>query len=115
MARYAGDHYHQIERHDLQRVPGNPWIITTLWYAQWLIARAQSETELAEAIPMLEWVCKRASTSGVLAEQFDPYTGAHLSVSPLTWSHAAFITTALRYLQRHTQLTGIQHGVQARA
>jgi len=115
MARYAGDHYHQIERHDLQRVPGNPWIITTLWYAQWLIARAHSEEELAEAVPLLEWVCKRASASGVLAEQFDPYSGAHLSVSPLTWSHAAFITTALRYLQRHTQLTGIQHGVQARA
>ncbi len=115
MARYAGDHYHQVERHDLQRVPGNPWIITTLWYAQWLIARAHHAEELAEAVPLLEWVCQRASASGVLAEQFDPYSGAHLSVSPLTWSHAAFITTALRYLQRHTQLTGIQHGVQARA
>ncbi len=115
MARYERDPYHQVERFDTGRVPGNPWIITTLWYAQWLIARAQNEEQLAEAQHLLLWTCARASPSGVLGEQFDPYSGAHLSVSPLTWSHAAFMTTVLKYLQRHTQLTGVQHGVQARA
>ncbi|MSR69704.1 MAG: glycoside hydrolase family 15 protein [Phycisphaerales bacterium] len=115
MARYERDPYHQVERYDTGRVPGNPWIISTLWYAQWLIEKAQSEEELAEAQHLLAWTCARASPSGVLAEQFDPYSGDHLSVSPLTWSHAAFMTTVLKYLQRHTQLTGVAHGVQARA
>ncbi|MSQ90545.1 MAG: glycoside hydrolase family 15 protein [Phycisphaerales bacterium] len=115
MARYERDPYHQVERSDLHRVPGNPWIISTLWYAQWLIARAHTEEELAEAQPLLAWACRRAMPSGVLAEQFDPYSGDHLSVSPLTWSHAAFMTTVSKYLQRHTQITGIAHGVQARA
>ena len=32
-------------------------------------------------------------------EQLHPHTGEPLSVSPLTWSHAAFITTTLRYLR----------------
>lgn len=115
MARYERDPYHQVERFETGRVPGNPWVISTLWYAQWLIERAHTEDELAEAQHLLQWTCDRAAPSGVLAEQFDPYSGAHLSVSPLTWSHAAFMTTVLKYLQRHTQLTGIQHGVQARA
>ncbi len=115
LARYERDPYHQVERYDMGRVPGNPWIISTLWYAQWLIEKAQSESELAEAQHLLVWTCARASPSGVLAEQFDPYSGDHLSVSPLTWSHAAFMTTVLKYLQRHTQLTGVAHGVQARA
>lgn len=115
MARYERDPYHQVERFDTGRVPGNPWIISTLWYAQWLIERAHTEDELSEAQHLLQWTCDRAALSGVLAEQFDPYSGAHLSVSPLTWSHAAFMTTVLKYLQRHTQLTGIDHGVSARA
>jgi hypothetical protein len=38
--------------------------------------------------------------SGVLAEQVHPYTNQPLSVSPLTWSHAAFVTTVLEYLNK---------------
>jgi GH15 family glucan-1,4-alpha-glucosidase len=47
---------------------------------------------------LLLWVADRAFPSGVLAEQVHPRTGAPLSVSPLTWSHAGFVGTVHRFL-----------------
>jgi glucoamylase len=99
IARYEGDRYHQVTD-NLKEVPGNPWLICTLWLAQWYIAKAQNFEELQEAIPILEWVASRALPSGVLAEQVHPFTDQPLSVSPLTWSHAAFITTILEYINK---------------
>jgi GH15 family glucan-1,4-alpha-glucosidase len=61
---------------------------------------------LDEAIPYLEWTNWRASSSGVLAEQYHPYTGAQISVSPLTWSHATLITTSMQYRLRHAEFSG---------
>lgn len=104
MARYEDDYYHQVS-HDLANVPGNPWFVCTLWIAQYWIARAQTEEELSRALPALEWVCAHALPSGILAEQVDPYTGAPMSVSPLTWSHAAFVTTVVEYLDRKSALS----------
>ncbi len=69
-------------------------MICTLWQAQYTIAKAKNVEELAEAVPLLEWCCERAERSGVLAEQFHPYTGEAISVSPLTWSHATFVIVA---------------------
>ena len=111
MARYEHDHYHAVERHDIGRVPGNPWVICTLWYAQWLVERARTVEELQEALPLLEWAHQRALPSGVLAEQFDPYTGAQVSVSPLTWSHATYMIVVAKYLRRHGEITGVSHGI----
>jgi glucoamylase len=105
-ARYENDYYHQVERSDTQRVPGNPWLICTLWQAQYIIARATSVDELREAVTLLEWAADRASESGVLAEQFDPHTGSPISVSPLTWSHATVIIVVCEYLAKHRLLTG---------
>jgi hypothetical protein len=51
-------------------------------------------------MPVLEWVTKRAMRSGVLAEQVHPLTGASLSVSPLTWSHATYVDVVMGYLER---------------
>jgi len=99
IARYEGDRYHQVSDH-LQDVPGNPWLICTLWLAQWYIAKAQNFEELQEAIPILEWVASRALPSGVLAEQVHPFTDQPLSVSPLTWSHATFVTTVVEYVNK---------------
>jgi GH15 family glucan-1,4-alpha-glucosidase len=99
IARYEGDRYHQVTE-NMKEVPGNPWFICTLWLAQWYIAKAKDMKELQEAIPILEWVASRALSSGVLAEQVHPYTNQPLSVSPLTWSHAAFVTTVLEYLNK---------------
>jgi glucoamylase len=96
LARYEGDTYHRVS----QELPGNPWFVTTLWLAQYYIARAKTKEELAPALGIMEWVAERALTSGVLAEQVNPYTDEPLSVSPLTWSHANFITAVHEYLDR---------------
>ena len=99
IARYEGDGYHKVAN-DTDEVPGNPWFICSLWLAQWYIAKAEHIEELQEAVPILEWVASRALPSGVLAEQVHPYTNQPLSVSPLTWSHAAFIATTVEYLKK---------------
>ncbi len=44
IARYQNDYYHQVSR-DVEKVPGNPWHICTLWLAEWYIARANGRPE----------------------------------------------------------------------
>ncbi|MEW5800564.1 MAG: glycoside hydrolase family 15 protein [bacterium] len=100
IARNEDDYYHRVSR-DL---PGNPWIITTLWLAQYAIAKAESRSELDKAMNSIQWVVDRALPSGVLAEQVHPYTNAPLSVSPLSWSHAAFIMAVQEYLNKYTAM-----------
>ncbi len=99
VARYHNDYYHQV-RHDVETVPGNPWFICTLWLAEWYIACARTMDDLERPLQLLNWVADHALASGVLAEQLHPETGAPLSVSPLTWSHAAFVQTIWRYMDR---------------
>ncbi len=104
IARYENDYYHQVS-HDIERVPGNPWFICLCWLAEYRIAHAQTEDQLHEALPLLEWVRARALPSGVLAEQVDPYSDAPLSVSPLTWSHAEYVAAIRWYAGKHRRLT----------
>jgi len=113
IARYERDYYHRVEANNLEKVPGNPWVISTLWMALHDIAIAQSLEELEKALELLEWTARRALPSGVLAEQFHPYTGEPISVSPLTWSHATVITVVLHYLLRHAELSGRRSGAVA--
>jgi GH15 family glucan-1,4-alpha-glucosidase len=40
----------------------------------------------------------------LLSEQLDPHTGAPLSVSPLTWSHAEFIITVDEFCKKTESL-----------
>lgn len=103
-ARYERDYFHQVERDRIDQVPGNPWVICTLWHAQHAIARAQSVAELRGALPLLEWARARAFESGVLAEQYHPYSGEPMSVSPLTWSHATVIMVVTEYLRKFHEL-----------
>ncbi len=103
MARYENDYYHQVSQ-DIANVPGNPWFICTLWLASWQIAKAKNADELKPALDIFNWVAQHALPSGVLAEQVHPYTDAPLSVSPLTWSHAALVTTVLEYLDKFSEL-----------
>ena len=113
VARYEHDYYHQIERSDIGNVPGNPWVICTLWLAMHQIAIARTEAELDEALLLLQWTRDRACTSGVLAEQYHPYTGEPISVSPLTWSHATVMTVVMQYLLKRAELTGARSGIPA--
>ena len=99
IARYEGDGYHRVTG-PAGNLPGNPWFICTLWLAQWHIAKAETPEELREAVPFLEWAASRALPSGVLAEQVHPFTNQLLSVSPLTWSHAAFVAAVLEYTNK---------------
>jgi glucoamylase len=100
LARYEGDMYQRSVPAEDANVPGNPWFLSTLWLAQWHIARAQTPEELQPALEAITWVVKRALASGVLAEQVHPYTGEPLSVSPLTWSHSTFVQTVLEYVEK---------------
>ena len=106
VARYERDSYHQVEHHNLDDIPGNPWIVCTLWYAMWLIMKARTLDELKESLPYLEWTHARANAGGILAEQYHPYHGAPISVSPLTWSHATYMTTVMKYMEKHRRLSG---------
>ncbi|MDC8447096.1 MAG: glycoside hydrolase family 15 protein [Nitrospira sp.] len=103
MARYEGDYYHR-QSQDLKNVPGNPWFICTLWLAQWLTATANSKEDLKRALPLFDWCTRHALPSGVFSEQIHPYSGVPLSVSPLTWSHAAFVTAVQEYVRRWQKL-----------
>lgn len=106
MARYENDPYQRVATPPGQPpTPGNPWFVCTMWYAQYLIAAAKSEDELHKAADLLDWATDRCLPSGVMAEQVDPYSGAPLSVAPLTWSHAAYIATLLEYLDKHSNFT----------
>ena len=100
LARYEGDVYQRSVPTQDGNVPGNPWFISTLWLAQWQIARAQSPEDLQPALEALTWVAQRALRSVVMAEQVHPYTGEPLSVSPLTWSHSTFVQTVLEYVEK---------------
>jgi GH15 family glucan-1,4-alpha-glucosidase len=104
LARYENDAYYQVERQDTKRVPGNPWFISTLWLARYRLLRARTADELAGGLELIEWAARRALPSGVMAEQLHPYTGEPLSVSPLTWSHAAYVRVVREYLDRTAQL-----------
>lgn len=103
MARYEGDYYARISN-DLVNVPGNPWIICTLWRAQWLIARAERLDDLDEPRDLLEWANLTTLPSGVLPEQIHPYNFTPLTVAPLTWSHAEVVETVYKWLRKHEEL-----------
>lgn len=102
-ARYQGDVYQRVDDSP-KEIPGNPWFIATLWLAEYLIDQAENRQQLQMAIPYFEWCRKNALPSGVLAEQVHPVTGLPLSVSPLTWSHSAFVWTILRYAEKDRTL-----------
>jgi glucoamylase len=97
VARYENDYYHQVSQ-DLANCPGNPWFVCTLWLAEWQAATSRTTQDLKAVEELLSWACEHALPSGVLAEQVDPDTGAPLSVSPLTWSHAEYITAVHAYV-----------------
>lgn len=100
LARYEGDSYYKVS----SEIPGNPWFITSLWLAQYEIAKANKEEELKEALKWLDWVFKNALESGILSEQLDPFSGAQISAAPLTWSHAEFLVTVMAYLEKNKEL-----------
>ena len=102
-ARYDHDWYQRVTD-DFDAVPGNPWFVCTMWLAHYDIAVARSRAELSNARDLLAWARTHALASGVLAEQADPYSGAPLSVSPLTWSHGTYCLAVREYVAKWNAL-----------
>ena len=86
-------------------MPGNPWFISTLWMTEWYIAVARSYRDLEPAMDLIRWSARHASEAGLLPEQVHPFTGHPLAVMPLTWSHAAFVTTVMEYEAKVEELS----------
>ena len=103
IARYVDDYYFKVET-DTSKVPGNPWFMCTLWLAQWYIATAKDTHDLKTAREIINWVVAHQIPGGLLSEQLDPNTGAPLSVSPLTWSHAELIVTVDEFCRKSERL-----------
>ncbi len=99
VARYEDDYYFKVEP-DTKKTPGNPWFMCTLWLAQWYIATAKDTHDLRAARDIINWVVAHQIPGGLLSEQLDPNTGAPLSVSPLTWSHAELIVTVDEFCRK---------------
>lgn len=83
-------------------------IICTLWFACYDIATATSLEQLVSARRTLRWVADHSLPSGLLPEQLNPYDGSPVSVAPLTWSHATYIDTVLKYVAKYEQLQASQ-------
>lgn len=87
LPRYEHDDYSRVDPNSL----GNWWIITTLWLGQYCAETGR----LDDAKRILAWVRDHADTTGALPEQVSPRDDSPVSVSPLTWSHAEYLSTLL--------------------
>ncbi len=76
-------------------IGGNPWIITTLWLAQYLVKAGRTE----EALRWFRWAVDHRTSLDLLPEQVDRNTGKAAWVVPLTWSHAMFVLTVLDLME----------------
>ncbi len=83
IARYENDSYHRIYENS-----GNPWILCTLWLAEHELSKGNEQG----ALDLVRWARARATPSMILPEQVDPHDGQHVSVAPLTWSHAQVVS-----------------------
>lgn len=87
LPRYENDNYRRVS----QDVLGNWWYVTSLWLAQYMI----DSGDIENARRILDWTRAGAGETGVLAEQINPHTGESVSVAPLTWSQAEYVSTLL--------------------
>jgi len=91
--RYEHDNYFLTKENYI----GNPWVVSTLWLAQYYGTAGRTD----DAQRLLQWALDHELPSGVLSEQFDPETGAPLGVTPLVWSHAEMVNTLLDLTKDH--------------
>ena len=96
IARFQDDDYFRVPGPST----GNPWFITTLWYAEYLIAIAKNNHDLDRVREIFNWVVRHAQTSGVLSEQLHPQTGEQICAAPLTWAHGAYVFAVLKYIEK---------------
>jgi GH15 family glucan-1,4-alpha-glucosidase len=85
--RYENDRYYRVS----ENITGNWWFNTSLWLAQYFMETDDTE----KGMRIIDWVQSCMLESGVLSEQISPIDGSQISVSPLAWSHAEYISTLL--------------------
>ena len=69
----------------------------------------QEDLDFAERT--FAWVAGHVYSSGVLAEQLNPYTGESLSSTPLVWSHAVYVETVLLYVTKKKEVALQQQNI----
>ena len=69
----------------------NAWYITSLWLSQYL----NEVDDEASRNTILQWTRDHMSSTGMLSEQITIDDEKSVSVSPLTWSHAEYVSTLL--------------------
>jgi GH15 family glucan-1,4-alpha-glucosidase len=72
------------------------------------MACAANADELHNALEPLRWMARYANEANLLPEQINPFTAEPLAVTPLTWSHASFVSAVHDYLDRSAEL-GLPH------
>lgn len=102
IVRYEKDNY--FRQPEDTSSSGNPWFITTLWFLQYRISEAKDSKDLADIAHELGLLVRFAQPSGIFSEQIGSLSGAQLSVSPLIWSHAEFVLTAIAYMEKVEEL-----------
>lgn len=90
--RYMNDQYNTVDPSGI----GNPWFVTSLWLAQYYLEIEQPD----EAKKIIDWAQKHMLGTGVLPEQINPNDGKFVSVAPLAWSQAEYISTLLDLLSQ---------------
>ena len=86
LPRYENDTYQRV----CDDRP-NFWPIVSLWYAQYCLETGDKATALA----IIDWVQTKMRDTSALPEQICPKTGANVSVEPLAWSQAEYLSTLL--------------------
>jgi len=92
ICRYENDYYFRVS----QFTPGNPWIITTIWLAEYYLKLAKKPEDLDKVFEILEWVLDKSKFSGILPEQLHPFNKQNISATPLIWSHSEYVKLLLQ-------------------
>lgn len=87
LPRYENDYYSRVS----DTVTGNYWPIASLWLAQYYIETNHTD----KAMTIIDWVKQQSHPSGVMSEQISPLDGSMVSVAPLAWSHAEYLSALL--------------------
>jgi len=84
--RFENDHY----------MDGKPWVIANLWMANYYLETGENK----KARECFDFVLKTAGKHGFLAEQIDNNTMAPAWIIGLGWSHAMFIITLEKMIEK---------------
>jgi GH15 family glucan-1,4-alpha-glucosidase len=104
LARYEDDPVDSVGT-ELADVPGNPWIMPTLWMGIHALRVARRAQDLDPTRTILLWCAARAGKSGHLAEHLHPYGGETKGIAPSMRTHAWFVWAVVDYVERMRDLS----------